>query len=121
MIELGGQQYGHFVWTDEHNYRSVAEQYERALNGAPHIEKTAIPFGRPITLQSDMEAAEAYKALLSHSQSALDSFAISVRGVLYQVVWDHTQQPVSGEPVSVYCDAEPDFYKNVILKFKTVG
>ncbi|MDK1288490.1 hypothetical protein [Pseudoalteromonas umbrosa] len=120
MIELNNQQYDQFVWTDEFNYQSVAEQTERALNGAQHIEKTTIPVGRAITLWSQQESYDVFKALFDFAQSQLSAFQITIRGAIHTVVWDHTQQPVTGTEIKQYSDAPPDAFENVTLKFKTV-
>ncbi|WP_046005781.1 hypothetical protein [Pseudoalteromonas rubra] len=120
MIEINGTQHEQFVWVDEFNYQAIAEQSERALNGAPHIEKTAIHVGRPITLQSQLESATIYKALFAHATSTLTDFTITIRGTVYQVMWDHSQQPVTGTPIAMYSDAEPEHFQDVTLKLKTV-
>ncbi|KAF7787201.1 hypothetical protein PRUB_a4080 [Pseudoalteromonas rubra] len=120
MIEINGTLLEQFVWTDEFNYLAVTEQSERALNGATHTEKTAIPVGRPITLQSDLESATIYKALFEHAKGTLTDFPISIRGTDYQVMWDHSQQPVTGTPVALFSDAESEHFQDVILKLKTV-
>lgn len=119
MIVINAIELPHAVWTDEHDYQAVAEQTELALNGASHIEKTLLP-GRPITIESVLEAASSYIALFDHSRTTLTTFDISIRGTVYTVVWDHSKKPCTGSAVSYYSDAEPDFFENITLRLKVV-
>ncbi|WP_462171086.1 hypothetical protein [Pseudoalteromonas xiamenensis] len=120
MIEIANLQLDQFVWIDEFDYSLVTEQTERALNGAPHIEKAIAPSGRPITLQSAMEPKAVFTALFSHAQTTLTQFAITVRGNEYTVIWDHTQKPVTGTPIISFSDVEPDNFEHVTLRMKTL-
>ncbi|CAM4177452.1 hypothetical protein [Pseudoalteromonas byunsanensis] len=119
MIVINNIQLDNAVWTDEYDYQGVAEQTERALNGAQHIEKTAI-VGRPITIESALEAAALYIALFEHSQTELAAFDITIRGTTFNVVWDHSQKPVTGSPLQYFSDSEPTHFENITLRLKTV-
>tara|TARA_B100002049_G_C16078812_1_gene376311 strand:- start:782 stop:1144 length:363 start_codon:yes stop_codon:yes gene_type:complete len=120
MIILNAQQLENFVWLNEFDYLPVAEQTELALNGAQHIEKTLIPLGRPIHLHSDMEQASAFKPIFEHAQTTLNAFEISIRGTVFNVVWDHSQKAVESTPHTHFSDAEPTHFTNINLRLKTV-
>lgn len=120
MIIINAQQLDNFTWLDEIDYIPVAEQAERALNGAQHIEKTLIPLGRPINLYSDFEQASVVNPLLDHAKTTLDAFEITIRGMVFNVVWDHTQKAVEATPHTYFSDAAPTHYQNVNLRLKTV-
>lgn len=120
MIEIANLQLDQFVWIDEFDYSLVIEQTERALNGAAHIEKSTLPNGRPITLHSAWESKAVFTSLFNHAQNTLTGFAISVRGTAFQVMWDHSQKPVTGSPVTPFADVEPDHFEHVTLRLKTL-
>jgi hypothetical protein len=120
MIVINAQQLDNFVWLDEFDYLPVAEQTERALNGAQHIEKTLIPQGRAINLYSDFEAASVFNPLLVHAQTTLAAFEITIRGTLFNVVWDHSQKAVEAVPHAHFADAAPTHFQNINLRLKTV-
>jgi len=120
MILINAQSLDNFVWLNEFDYLPVAEQTERALNGAQHIEKTLIPAGRPIELYSDFEAANVINPLYQHAQTTLEAFAITIRGTAFNVVWDHTQKAVEATPHAHYADAAPMHFQNINLRLKTV-
>ncbi|WP_304635542.1 hypothetical protein [Pseudoalteromonas sp.] len=120
MILINAQNLDNFVWLNEFDYLPIAEQTERALNGAQHIEKTLIPLGRPIHLYSDLELASTFKPLFEHAQNTLDAFEISIRGTLFNVVWDHAQKAVECTPYAHFSDAEPTHFTNINLRLKTV-
>ena len=120
MIVINAQQLDNFVWLNEFDYVPVAEQVERALNGAQHIEKTLIPKGRPINLYSDFEAASVFMPLHVHAQTTLTAFEITIRGTVFNVVWDHSQNPVEAVPHTHFSDAAPSHFQNINLRLKTV-
>ncbi|KAA1165484.1 hypothetical protein EU508_00695 [Pseudoalteromonas fuliginea] len=120
MIVINAQQLDNFVWLDELDYSAVAEQSERALNGAQHIEKTIIPAGRSINLYSDFEAASVFNPLFEHANTTLSQFEITIRGTVFNVVWDHSQKAVEGTPHTHFSDSAPTYFQNINLRLKTV-
>ncbi|OUL59268.1 hypothetical protein [Pseudoalteromonas ulvae] len=109
-----------FVWRDEFAAFGIVEQTERALNGAPAIEKTAVSVGRPITLFSEMEDAALVEQLLSSANTELGTVTLNVRGTNIAATWDHAQSPVEVTPHQLYCDAKPNHFTQITLRFKTV-
>jgi len=120
MIVINAQSLDNFVWLNEFDYLPVAEQTERALNGAQHIEKTPIPAGRPIYLYSDFEDASVFTPLYEHAQTTLTAFEITIRGNVFNVVWDHSQKAVEAAPHAHFSDAAPAHFQNINLRLKTV-
>ncbi|WKD23720.1 hypothetical protein NDQ71_01045 [Pseudoalteromonas sp. KG3] len=120
MIVINAQSLDNFVWLNEFDYLPVAEQTERALNGAQHIEKTLIPQGRPINLYSDFEAASVFTPLYEHAQTTLTAFEITIRGTVFNVVWDHSQKAVEAVPHTHFSDSAPTHFQNINLRLKTV-
>ncbi|TMO54087.1 hypothetical protein [Pseudoalteromonas phenolica] len=120
MIAINSKQYEQFVWADEFAYTLIAEQKEYALNGAAHIEKTAKVADRPITLVSIIESADVFNELFNFGQTQLDPFIVNIRGSDYSVTFDHSEQPVIGQPIQIYSDTTPDFFENVTIKLRTV-
>ena len=120
MISIASQLLDNFVWLDEFDHVPVVEQTERALSGEQHIEKTRLPDGRPITLFSEMESAAVFKPLLLHAQTTLTAFEITVRGTVFNVVWDHSNKAVTSKPAVYFSNAEPTNFENITLRLKTV-
>jgi hypothetical protein len=120
MITIGALTLSNFIWSDQFNYASVAQQIEPALNGASHIENTKLTAGRPITLTSDIEPAALFKSILSHSDTTLDKFAININGTDFNVMWLYNPIAVTGKPHQSYSDSEPDYFQDIILTLVTV-
>ncbi|KZN57937.1 hypothetical protein N473_26645, partial [Pseudoalteromonas luteoviolacea CPMOR-1] len=77
-MTLDNIEYPHFVWKNEFQAMGVVQQSEFSLNGAQHIEKSAIIAGRSIVLESELEDITSFETLFNHSQSTLTSFQISI-------------------------------------------
>ena len=119
MITLDTILLDNFMWVDEFAAVPVAASEKRALNGAPHIEKTLLT-DRPATFYCQLVPAALFKQVLNHAQTQLESFALNVRGTNYTAVWEHAINPIAGEPLEAYTDAEPDYFSDVTLKLRII-
>ncbi|WP_022944505.1 hypothetical protein [Pseudoalteromonas ruthenica] len=123
MIEFLDYQLDNFVWTNRFGFSGVAQQEERGLNGAFHIESTPIDVGRPITLSSQTaEPAGRIMPLMELARTTLGAFPLVINGVSYTVKFYHNPNAVviQTDPDFFYSDADPDWFANVTLHFITV-
>ncbi|MBQ4836038.1 hypothetical protein [Pseudoalteromonas luteoviolacea] len=117
---LDNIEYPQFVWKNEFQASGIVQQTEFALNGSSHVEKSQVIAGRSVVLESELEDITSFETLFNHSQSTLIEFQITIRGVTFNVIWDHSEAPISAEPHRLFSDAKPDFFRNVVLRFRTV-
>lgn len=120
MIILDTLELDNFVWLNEFDAVHVTEQNERALNGAQHIEKTAINTGHVIQLYSNLESADVFNPIFEHAKTTLTSFVLVIRDVQHNVTWSHKNKPIDVKPLSLYNDAAPTHFENITLNLRTV-
>lgn len=119
MISFSSITLTNFVWLDQYEFSGVVQQQERALNGAPHIENTLVSVGRPITLFSDIEDADLFKALQAHALANQAPFNMNINGTTHSVIWRHLPQAVSGKPIARFSDGEPEYFEKITLTLQT--
>ncbi len=109
------------LWLNRDNEPAVVASKKPAMNGALHVQQTAITIGKKITLgtlESGLDTAD-FIDLQVHSASNLESFPLQVEGQTIQVMWDHTEgAAVTGEDVFQTIGGS-DTKINVTLRFLT--
>lgn len=119
MIIIGGTiNLPEFIWQNRFGYSPVSAQKSYATDGALFIEQSQVLAGRPIVLTSDSEPTAVFNQLESHAAAnAANEFTLSINGTNYNVMYDFSQQAVSGSPDINFADAEPDYINNIVLRF----
>ncbi|UCX04995.1 hypothetical protein [Shewanella glacialimarina] len=109
-------------WLNRNNTQRVSANMKRALNGAPHIQQTAIPSGIALELGTKdgwMHRLD-FNALQAHAASTLTEFTINHDGNNINVVWDNTQANViTGDDLDDEFGEYP-LLTNVVLRFLTL-
>ncbi|MCU8010892.1 hypothetical protein [Shewanella sp. SM74] len=121
MITLDTLQLPHFIWLNRFGYTLFVSSTEFALDGSQHVEVAAKQAGRPVVLFSDAEALSVFNALEAHANSkGANSFNLDINGTALTVMWDYSEQPISGTPAINYSDTDPDEIEAITLKLITV-
>jgi hypothetical protein len=113
------------LWTDEFTWRRIQQSREYTSTGALVIEDWVKQTGRPITLQGGVDYAWCQRADLQ----TLNAWAgqgglvltLNLRGVDYQVAWDHESGALQAEPVVPYSDPLPDDPYSLTIKLMEVA
>ncbi|WP_143869877.1 hypothetical protein [Catenovulum sediminis] len=107
-----------FTWQNRHGYSPVSASNQYATDGALFIEQSTVLAGRPIILTSNSEPTALFTQLEAHAAAnAGNEFTLSINGTDYNVMWDFSQQAVSGSPDINFADADPDYINNITLRF----
>lgn len=115
-------------WLDEYQHSGVQQSVDRGLTGAliVQVDGSAASPGREITLQpQDDDSAWMIRAdvdtLQAWSQIAGAQFELTLRGVVYPVIFrNHDKPAVDAKPVVHFSDAQAGDYYLVTLKFLTI-
>ena len=119
MIIIGGTiNLPEFIWQNRFGYSPVRAQKSFSTDGALFIEQSQVQAGRPIILTSESEPVELFRQLESHAAANVtNEFTLSINGTDYTVMWDFSDQAISGSPDISFADADPDYINNIVLRF----
>lgn len=126
LITLDGIAFGQGLqWVDEMSASKVSMTTQRALDGSIvvyHGQKTS---GIPITLSSETDTGWIKRSVVEQLKTLADQsgavFVLVLKGVTYNVVFDHTQgQALEAKPLFPYTNPQPDDYYRVSIKLLTV-
>tara|TARA_R110002033_G_scaffold124195_1_gene166312 strand:- start:175 stop:540 length:366 start_codon:yes stop_codon:yes gene_type:complete len=121
MITLDTIPLPQFIWLNRFGYTPFVSSAEFALDGAQHVEVAAKQAGRPVVLFSDAEALAVFTGLEAHANtSGATNFNLDINGTTLTVMWDYSEQPISGTPAINYSDTDPDEIDAITLKLITV-
>lgn len=121
MIVLDNTELTDFVWQNRTGYTPWRASQEYALDGSQHLELATVQAGRPIVLYGDYVPTILFDALESHAAAAgANSFTLQLHGDELTVMWDYSNQPVTGTPSFNYSDQAPEAYDAVSLRLITV-
>lgn len=114
-------------WTNEHTQWAAAQVIQRGTNGSLHIHERLRVKGRSIVLDGKASNAWTSRAdmdqLLAWSDLAGETFALVLRGVARNVVFDRSSGPaVEGDDLNALVDGEysADLWVRPHLKFLEV-
>ena len=118
------------LWEDEFTWAQVAQATERGITGALIVDAMARNGGRPITLAGTAETAWISRAdmLTLKAWAAIpgQEFALVVRGVAHNVIFDHgtgdTTTSVAQQPVMAFSNMQADdYHSNLRLRFLEIN
>lgn len=111
-------------WKDEFEWGAVEQKTTYSTTGALIRQATEKQAGRPITLVASEDKAWMTRTTLSAcyllTQSASLVMSLNLRGVVYDVVWNHSDGPIDFEPVVPFSDPLGDDFYIATLRFLTV-
>ena len=113
------------LWTDEFAWKKVEQSLEYSTAGALVVDEWSKQAGRPITLAGAVDRAwcrrETLKTLNAWAGQAGLTMTLDHNGTPYIVLWDHTEGPITAEPIVEYREPlDTDFY-NLTLFFVHLG
>ncbi len=109
------------VWLNGIGYSPFSSSQEFSLNGAQIVEVAKKLAGQPIQLFSDAESFETYMQIQEHANTkGTEEFVLTINGEPYQVMWDYSQQPVTGVPSQLFSDADPETIEALTMNLITV-
>ncbi|MCL1048466.1 hypothetical protein L2755_02305 [Shewanella abyssi] len=121
MITFDTIELPHFVWLNRFGYSSFVSRREFALDGSQHVEVASKQAARPVVLYSDAESLSLFKMLEAHANTAgASSFNLDINGTALSVMWDYSEQAISGTPTINYSDEAPEQIDAITLKLITV-
>ncbi|UCX05423.1 hypothetical protein [Shewanella glacialimarina] len=120
MIILGTIELPHFIWLNRFGYTPHVSSREFALDGSQHIEIASKQAGRSIVLYSEGEALAIFELLESHANLTVTAFELQINGQVLSVMWDFSEQAISGIPTINYSDGDPEQIDAITLKLITV-
>lgn len=112
------------LWTDEYAWATVEQRREYTILGSMLVDSAVKQAGRSITLAGAESYGWVTRAVVDQLATAAaipgQQFTLTLRGVPHTVVFDHTAQAFSAEPVFDVSDPlSTDFYV-VVLRFVKV-
>ena len=111
-------------WVDEFAWQPVEQATQYSLTGALIVEAAAKQAGRPITLTGGDDfgwaARSVVAALLTAAAIPGQQFVLTLRGVPYDVIFDHARTPVDARLVVDYSDPDGTDPYVVTLRFLEV-
>jgi len=122
MTVIDGIEADNLLWTNRHSIQRVASTMKRALNGAPHVQQTAIVAGHSLHFgtKNGWLNALTFNELKAHSESTMTPFTLVNGSESISVIWDHTAGPAAvGDDLFDHVTGD-DNVANVTLKFLTV-
>lgn len=110
-----------WLWLNRNSMERVKTTLTLALNGAAHIEQAKKLAGVSMqvgTLAGWLPRAE-FALLQSLSEQTLGEFVLTLDGLSYQVVWDHSQGPAVTASDLTDTVGGANTVTGVVLKFLT--
>lgn len=108
-------------WIDQHDWSPVTQASEHTLTGALVIDYGTRQAGRAITLQAAQDSAwmplATIESLVAWAAVAGREMSLSMNGVDYAVVFDHSQGAIKAEPIVFYNDPDAADWFAVTLRF----
>lgn len=121
MISLDGITLPQFIWLNRFGYSSFVSRAEFSLDGSQHVEVASKQAARSVVLYSDGEVLSLFEALEIHANTTgSNSFIVDINGTVLTVMWDYSDQPISGVPAINYSDGDPEQIDAITLKLITV-
>lgn len=119
MIQLDTISLDNFVWRNQGATINIAAKERRALNGASKVLLTTVS-DFEIVLFAELEPSTIFEALEAHAKTNLDTFNVTIHGVVYTCRWNYVKGALIGEPFRAYSDTKPDYYSNIQINLVAV-
>ncbi|MFW2039283.1 hypothetical protein ACG92Y_12350 [Acinetobacter ursingii] len=118
-----------FLWSDEFEWKAIEQSQEYAVNGSLIIQEGKKLSGRPITLTADQNMAWLKRHIVSKLktwsllQSEQFTLVFEYRHDFRQfnVIFNHSENPIEAKPVKDIPTISDDDYYNVTLRFTEVS
>lgn len=90
-------------WIDEIGWSPIAQSTARSATGALLIQESEMQYGRPITLQGDVDMAWITRQTVDALRAKRDQkglkMTLTINGEAYAVMFRHQDKPVDVSPI----------------------
>ena len=112
------------AWPNEFDWLPVVQRKEWGVTGAMFVDQGVKLAGREIVLSSlgDGGFFSRLQVAQLHTWAALPNatFTLSLRGVSYQVIFDHERGALEHEQVMYWSNPDPDDWCRATVRFVTI-
>ncbi|MBU2967057.1 hypothetical protein Q4508_12595 [Amphritea sp. 2_MG-2023] len=108
------------IWANEFAWSAVRQSAEVALTGALIVEEAAQQAGRPITLTGGWATRTLVEQLYALVQLPGQSYSLQINDQTYNVMFLHTDNAMTAEPVLAVTDPAPTDSYYLTLRFMVV-